>query len=316
MKRWQLGSLMMLLLSILAACGRPDAATSETLFQLKLKQGETYRTLMTMKQTTEQSLFGKSQNITATTAITLRYTVSQVDADGTMHMDVSYEQVSLEQEAPTGAVKYDSANPSANQNADQIATIYDKLIGQTISMQFAPSGEIKNVAGFDAIIDAMMETFPDGPMREQMRQMMTDMFEQSMTGNSGNLAIFPAQPIKVGDSWPQKTAMSASIFKIALDSTYTLTERKDGIATIAVDAVGTFLPGESSEMMGMKMNINMQGGQTGSLFVDEATGWTVRSEIQQNFAGTLGVGDPASNSDMTMTIPMTMTTLITTEPKP
>jgi hypothetical protein len=37
--------------------------------------------------------------------------------------------------------------------------------------------------------------------------------------------------------------------------------------------------------------------------------------MQQTFAGTLEIGDPAS-SDMNMTVPMTMTTLVKTEPKP
>nr|MBA3469462.1 hypothetical protein [Herpetosiphonaceae bacterium] len=304
-----------LLVSILTACGRADAGTTPTLFQLKLKQGETYRTVMTMDQTIEQTLLGETEKTTSVTQMTLSYTVSQVAADGTIHMECTYEQISLAQGNANEAVKYDSANPDANQNAEQIAPIYDKIIGQTISVQFAPTGEAKSVEGFDAIIDSMMESMPEGPMREQFRQSMSDMFEQSITGNSGNLAYFPGQAIKVGDSWPQKTSMSTTIFNIELDTTYTLKERKDGIATIETVSAGTFLPGESSEIMGMQMNFNMQGGQTGTLAVDEATGWTTRSEIQQNYAGTIEIGAPGS-SEPSMTMPMTMTTLVKTEPKP
>ncbi len=315
MKRFHLGSLLVLLVSILAACGRSDAGTAPTLFQLKLKQGETYRTVMTMDQTVEQTLLGETEKTTSVTQMTLSYTVSQVDADGTIHMESTYEQVALAQGSAADAVKYDSANPSANQNAEQIAPIYDKIIGQTISVQFAPNGEVKSVEGFDAIIESMMGTMPEGPMREQFRQSMTDIFEQSVTGNSGNLAYFPGQAIKVGDSWPQKTSTSTTMFNIELDTTYTLKERKDGIATIETTSVGTFLPGENGEIMGMQMNFNMQGGQTGTLAVDEATGWTIRSEIQQNYAGTIEIGAPDS-SDMNMTMPMTITTLVKTEPKP
>jgi hypothetical protein len=310
MKRWNLACLLLLLAAILSACGTSDSAT---LYQLRLKQGDSYRILMTMDQHIEQSVLGKTQQTSSLSRLEMSYTVTAVDSDGTMHIDAVYEKIALDMKGPTGTVKYDSADPSVNESAEQVSAMYDKMLGQKIALEFAPTGEIKSAAGMDALVDAIVDEMPEGPMREQFRQMFGDMFEQSMTGNSGNLALYPATPVKVGDTWPQTTTMSSSLFKVVLDTTYTLKERKDGVATIESVAVGNFEPGENGEMMGMKMDINLKGGQTGTLSVDEATGWTVRSQVKQDFAGAIMVSSP-DNADMNLSIPMTMTMQITTEP--
>jgi len=310
MKRWNLACLLLLAAAILAACGKSDSAT---LYQLRLKQGDSHRILMTMDQQIEQSVLGETQKTSSLSRLELSYTVTAVDSDGTMHVDAVYEKIALDMKGPTGNVKYDSADPSVNESAEQVSAMYDKMLGQKIALEFAPTGEIKSAAGLDALVSAIVDEMPEGPMREQFRQMLGDMFEQSMTGNSGNLAFYPATPVKVGDTWPQTTTMSSSLFKVVLDTTYTLKERKDGISTIDSVAVGTFEPGDSGEMMGMQMDIDLKGGQTGTLSVDEATGWTVRSQIKQDFAGAIEVSSP-DNEDMHLSIPMTMTMQITTEP--
>ncbi len=356
MKRWHLGSLIVLLVSILAACGRADAPVvtkpgssavtqptasavaqaesmdqptasavaqaESTVVQLKLKPGETYRTQMTMDQTIEQLVQGKSELIIVTTEMTIGYTVNHVDADGTMHVDARYEHIVIAQEDSTRPVKYDSANPSANQNVESIAPIYDKLIGQKVPIQLAPSGAANNIEGFDAVVDSMMEAAPESPMHEQFRQTLIGMFEPPLVGNSGSQAFFPDQPSEAGSSWLRKESRPISffnhsasvIFNVELDTTYTLNERQNGIATIAAKATGSLLPSEITQMMGM-LDITMQGDQTGTLSVDEATGWTVRSELQQTFVGTIGFGEPGSDT-IAITVPTTMTTLIKTTSKP
>lgn len=159
MKRWHLGSLIMLLVSILAACGRSespsllqaDAPTvvqpdGSALLQLKLQQGQTYRTAMTIEQTVEQSLRGSVQRTTSTTQLTMTHTVSQVDADGTIHIDAAYEHVVIEQANPTSTLRsktfrYNSATFKPNRYTSQQPRMYHQIIGQKVSIQVAPNGE-------------------------------------------------------------------------------------------------------------------------------------------------------------------------------
>ena len=301
MKRFHRGSLLVLILTILAACSRSE---SPTVFQLKLQPGATYRTQITTEQTVEQAQQGGTQQTTTIHQMILSYSIREVAADGTIQVDSIHEQVTITQENPGGtAVRYDSANPSANQNAEAYAAIYAPIIGQPIAMQFAPNGEVTNITGLEAIIEASLGKSPAGPQREQLRQMMTDNVKQSLINDSGNL-VFPNQPIQVGASWPQKNTLSNSLFTMAMDTTYTLTERKDGIATIAVKAIGTLLPGQPARMMGMEKKLTMQGDETGTVSINEATGWPIRTQIQQTFAGTLVLGEPSHSMHMTM--PMTL----------
>ncbi len=333
MKRWHLGSLIMLLVSILAACGRSespsllqaDAPTvvqpdGSALLQLKLQQGQTYRTAMTIEQTVEQSLRGSVQRTTSTTQLTMTHTVSQVDADGTIHIDAAYEHVVIEQANPTSTLRsktfrYNSATFKPNRYTSQQPRMYHQIIGQKVSIQVAPNGEIKNVTGFDAIIDSM--TFnPKDPPGDSFRELMTVLFEQPLIGTNGSLTRFSDQPISVGQSWSQKTSRLTNFadlvinftYSATLDTTYTLTERQDGIATIAIEGVGA-LYGDDEKLI-----IDMPGDQIGTLSIDEATGWVLRSEIQQTYAGAFGLDTSVNPTGMTF--PMTTTTVIRTTSKP
>ena len=73
---------------------------------------------------------------------------------------------------------------------------------------------------------------------------------------------------------------------------------------------------EDSELIeadGMKMNMQLSGTQTGKSEIDEATGWMLRSKIEQNFFGAIKI---APNEQMPdgMSIPMTIQSTSTIEP--
>ncbi len=196
MKRFQRGSLTVLLLAILVACGRSDSGTVPSvpiLFQLKLKQGATYRTEITFEQTSEREMFGQPMGNASSSRNIISYTVNQIDADGSQHVDATYERMVIASEG----FQYDSANPSANQKAELTAPIYDKLIGQKIPIQFASNGEITSITGLDATVESILESLPEGSLREQFRQSMTDNIEQTLRGKNGSLVFFSAQPINV-----------------------------------------------------------------------------------------------------------------------
>ncbi len=67
------------------------------------------------------------------------------------------------------------------------------------------------------------------------------------------------------------------------------------------------------EMEGMEMNMQLSGTQTGTSEIDEATGWLLRSKIEQNFFGVLKIA-PNEHMPDGMSIPMTIQSTSTIEP--
>jgi hypothetical protein len=67
------------------------------------------------------------------------------------------------------------------------------------------------------------------------------------------------------------------------------------------------------EVDGMEMNIQLSGTQTGQSEIDEATGWLLRSKIEQNFFGALKIS-PNEQMPDGMSIPMTIQSTSTIEP--
>ena len=78
---------------------------------------------------------------------------------------------------------------------------------------------------------------------------------------------------------------------MAIDNTWTLEKRQGGVATIAVRSKIRADPNAPPiENAGMSMTVELSGEQTGSLEVDEATGWTLHGQVKQNISGEAKAG--------------------------
>ncbi len=126
---------------------------------------------------------------------------------------------------------------------------------------------------------------------------------------SFNETPFPTDPVSIGDSWTDSTSMAG--MPISLETTYTLSGLQDGVAMIDVESV-IGAEGATMEMGPMVMRYDLSGEQTGTMEVDEATGWTIRSRAESEFSGHFSVtmeGRPGSAE-----IPMTIKSAVTVEP--
>jgi len=75
-------------------------------------------------------------------------------------------------------------------------------------------------------------------------------------------------------------------FKFQLNNTYTLKSVENDIATVLVSSAMK-IPGTEMEQNGMKMNISMDGKQSGAMEISVPTGQVLSGKIQQTIDGNM-----------------------------
>ena len=196
--------------------------------------------------------------------------------------------------------------------------LWKSMVGMEIVMKLTPKGDIASIEGIEAMLEKMVEKMgsDDPNMAQSMKEMMKNfMGEDNLKEmNNGMFAGLPDGLVGVGDMWYDTMNLGTG-FPIDLDVTYVLRDRKEGIAFI--DMVSKIDMGDEKssliEMQGMKMNMQISGIQSGTFEVDETTGWSVRSSMDQKFSGVIKMA-PSPQMPEGMTIPITMESKITAEP--
>lgn len=276
--------------ALLVPCARASAQDEKLDLRLRLKEGQTYRVKTTVEQKINQTGGGGKQQATEQSfAVTYAMAVGGVGADGDMKVATKYEAVRFRQKGPAGAVEYDSAKEP--KQVPQAARPFAALVGLGFTSTITPGGKVTAVEGMGAMFDGMLKKLdlPPGAQRDTVRKVLAEQFgEEAMKQNLQNLfAIYPDDPVAVGDSWRRRVVVSKG-FPVVIDATYTLKGRDAGVATVEVKA--SLSPNESAgpvELGTGKMSYDLEGELSGTARVDEATGWTKSLATTQLMSGTL-----------------------------
>jgi hypothetical protein len=119
--------------------------------------------------------------------------------------------------------------------------------------------KVKDVKGFDKIAERL--GVPKKQLESQ-RDQMTQM-----------LAALPDKPVGIGDSWEGTMKMSTDPnLPATVIAKYTLTERKEGDAIVKI--VGT-----------IKSDKGLNGTMSGTMHIEEMTGWTKSGEMDMDIKG-------------------------------
>jgi len=308
------------LLLLLGGCAPQSALrkpTGKVKLMLNLVQGGSYNLRMTAEQKVTQNLLGMLQATEQTLGIGYGFDIEEVEPSGIARVKVTYQGVSFKQDTDMlGTFEYDSADPP--DDIPPAAAGYAAQVGQSFHIWIARNGAVSKVEGADEIVDRMLASIdlPEGLMKEALVSKMRDQF-----GNEGVLElmnntfyIYPERAVAVRDTWNSQSVDIRS-FAVALDNTYTLTDRSDGIATVEVRSTAKNLPGAKPPDMGMmQMKYELSGEQSGKIMLDEQTGWAVSAEINQKFEGELTMeGGMAMRGEEDLSIPITIETTIRLE---
>ena len=199
------------------------------------------------------------------------YDVREVRPDGTTLVGCKFVAISFDQKRPDGSLSWNSRD---GKPAPDSIDYFPVLIGARFSLELERNGRIRRVLGLGELVERIIAFYNLSPQSAaSVRSLMKSTIGSGTFKNIGNLmASFPDAPLQIGDSWKKLDPVSGDI-PFDYSTTCTLQSRADGIATIGVRSV--LKPKDAP-----KDQPPLQGAaQTGTLQVDEKTGWTNQAQV-------------------------------------
>ena len=147
---------------------------------------------------------------------TMLMVVNDVAADGSATIRQTFESVRFEINAPTGKVVVDSARPSetsGDQFGQILASIISAMIGESLTVTTASSGELNKVQGMSAILEKMVARLPPNASAASLANgLKTNFSDDAMTSMlSQGFAQFPERALKTGETWDRSYSVANPI---------------------------------------------------------------------------------------------------------
>jgi len=272
---------------------------------------------MTTDQRVIQNMLGMAKETEQSIGIGYSFDVEEVIEGGEARVKVIYHGVSFKQDAGMlGTFEYDSADPP--EEIPPMARGYSSLVDESFYIWISPIGRVREVEGADEIVDRMIQEMdiPEGMMKAALVEKMQDQFGDDGIREMMNtmFAIYPEGSVRLGDSWSNQT-VEVRGYPVFLENTFTLVDRKNGVATIDVNSVVKEFPDEEPMDMGeMTMSYSLSGSQKGKVLVDEQSGWAISAVLTQVYTGEIYVdsqlGGPMGDK---LEIPIDIENIITLE---
>lgn len=305
---------LLLLLALLSSCA-PAVPTEKVSLQYRLQKGQTYFLRMNTEQKITQVLMGQEITVNQTMGLDARYDIRDVDAQGNMTAQVTIDAVRYRMESPMGRVEYDSQKPAA---ADPTAQVFSALVGAGYTVKMSPTGELLEVSGLEEMLEGILGRLDAlGTSGEQLMQTLRQWFdEKSLAQETGlNTTIYPDYPVAVGESWSKEVSGGGmGIVALEINNTWTLRSCQSGVCTIEIRSTAQSATGAAPvEMMGIQVSYDISGDQSGTIQVDEATGWIVHADLKQHFEGKVAVKGGGQGIPSGMNWPITIESVITVD---
>jgi Family of unknown function (DUF6263) len=242
--------------------------------------GSKYRIEMTTDQNIEQEMQGQKMEVKNLSDYSMLYEINKADGDNKV-MKMTFERMKSVQKAMGREMVMDSDKIDTT---DPGSKIIGAVKGAAFEMVITKKGEVKSINGMDALMQKMINSAGgDLPaevkaqMAEGIKAMMNDDMLKGLAEQS--FKIFPDKAVKPGDSWTSKTE-TKSFLDMLTETTYTLKKVEKGIATLDIKSTITPLAKEKM-VQGTKVEMSVNGTQTGTMELEVATGMTLSSNIIQ-----------------------------------
>jgi hypothetical protein len=264
------------------------AAQAQVKLSFNPEKGKKYEYRTDITQNITQSVMG--QTIPVETEMNFVY-LMEITGKTPQETTVQFTflEIAYMVSSPMMKMGYDSKNPVENpSDTDKIFDkMFGKLIGESFTAVIAPDGSVKSIAGMDAIAESMINAISgEGQLAAQLGAQMKSQFGDELFKKSieQSLKIYPANAVKVGESWNMENIMPMNGMNTAFKTKYTLKSVSRNMAVIAVESEIEMDP--SSVIMGVSLEGNLSGTQTGTMTVDVKTGLPATSDLSQDIKGT------------------------------
>jgi hypothetical protein len=284
------------LLAAAIACSPPGQQ-----LRIELQPGDRQRFVLTQSQQTEMDLGSLGRQRGATSA---RYEVTQTvtgrDADGSLTVETTYDRLVLELDLPGSSLRLDTAGAPPADAQSPLAVARRLLVGRKLSVRLSNRGEVVAVTGLDDLQeDLQHESRRDPALRPTAEALQESLgAQQTLSLMQQRSLVFPEKPIRRGDTWSAVQQVSNPLIgTLEVWSTYRLegVETRHGrdclrigVATsvrfagaeILVDRIEALF-GQQGADVETEWDTGRNAGR-GTAWIDEATGLTVGSELEQD----------------------------------
>jgi len=331
---------------------KSDAARSLDL-KLRLKPRQKYRLRIINEDKVSMTMMEQRQDINSISTVGLEFEVEQIDANSIAWIKVTYLTLREKAGSAAGQMEYDSTKPDAATD-HAFAQTYSAMIGQSFVMKVTPEGKMLELQGIDEMYMGMaekivegedesirkraMERMADGAeeraertienlnqrygSRKKREEAVSDLIkknplftEEKIRGTVGNVIMpFPGGFVEIGDSWQGKAVLPAGA-PIDIDLTYTLKQKKQGMAVVGISSKIELIdePASTKDSPLGATKANVTGSYEGSVQIDSGSGWTVRKNTTMRCSGEMKMA-PNEQMPQEMSLPITMESITTVEP--
>ena len=225
-------------------CGNKNASKptgNPVTLAVNYSKGDSKKFQAKMDVVMEMNLAGQAVPVESNSVFNYTMTVDDKINGGDYLMSFKYDRI----QSRSGGMmemKYDSNNP---ESADSLLGIQlSPLVKPVFSMKISKNGNTSITGGTEGLPDLL---------KQQVEETM-----RSLSSASG----YPGGAVDNGDSWQDTLTTQQGGVTVSVDTTYTLLDMSDGIATIEVKG---------------KMKGAMKGKIEGQTKIDIASGWLIEA---------------------------------------
>lgn len=255
---------LLLFCVVFNSCKSKDKAPSgpDYAIKMRLAKGDSFRHHLDARVNTAFEMANNKMGMEMGMLFTVKFDVLG-DSAGYHLVRLTYEEAKMSMDfkgLPTDA-------PDTDEIFDKVSR---ETEGKSIVLLLNNKYQIEDVIGFDELTgDSDMPGY-----EEQYEKMFSKDQINSMMGIMFN--VYPDKPVKVGETWENVTETGMSNLKMKMNNKYELIEVKDSVATI--ELVSDYKGKGEMSQSGMKLYMEMDGEQTGTIKIDLTTGYLQRAD--------------------------------------
>lgn len=266
--------------------------SAKTLLRLNLQKGVVYEVNTTTTSNMDQEMMGQQIKMEQVMNMQLVYKIADVLANKNYLIEYSVEKMKMDLSANGQQMSFDS-QAGSNPQSEKLKS----MIGQVVKMEVTTTGKIVKVEGLDAFISKVA----DDKMLGQIVPMLSseDGFKSFADQAFGYI---PEDEIEQGSKW-SSAARLVSAMNLDIKQDFELVSISGNDASMMVKS--SFNGQKQVEQMGMKMDMQIDGNQNGTMVVDITDGWIRSQKVNQNIKMVMKMKNPQTGEDVNMPIDMT-----------
>lgn len=265
--------------------------SAKTSLRLNLTKGSVYEMTVSITSNMDQEMMGQQMKIETKMLMLLDYKVADVLTNKNYLIEYTVAQVKVDVSANGQQMSMDSQT-GGNPSSEKLKA----MVGQVIKMEVTPAGKVEKVEGIEAFISKLGD---DKMMAQMVPMFSSDEGFKSFVGQT--FSYIPENEVEQGAKWSSKAQLTAALnMDMQVDFELASTSGKD----LNLNVTSTFSGAKPVEQMGMKMDMQIDGTQSGTMVVDSSDGWMKSQNLNQNIKMVMKMKNPQTGDDMSIPIEM------------